>query len=138
MEHDGSVVVDHIGACELLAQFDGDGYQQPAEILLLAPGEEFLEPEGAALLLLLEGGLDVEDCADHVRVVGLFVGDGGGDLAGFVVAVVLDEPAGGLGEADDLENEEDGEYGLESEREAPLERRFREARSVVHPTLLAW
>jgi hypothetical protein len=37
---DGGVVVDHVGAGELLAELDGDGEEEAAEVLRLAVGEE--------------------------------------------------------------------------------------------------
>lgn len=84
-------------------------------------------------MLLLEPRLDVQQGPAHVDVVEGPVADGGDHGAGLFVSVVGDKPARGLRESDDLEDEEHGEHGLESEGEAILERRLVERGSVVRP-----
>ena len=136
LDDDGEVVVDHVGARELLEELYRDDKQQTAQILCLAPREELGEAEGPALLLLLETDADVEDDAVDVSVITRLAVEGGHDVASLFEAVVLDEPARCFGEANDLEDEEDGKDGLESQREAPLERGFVEAGAVVGPVVV--
>lgn len=77
---------------------DGDGDQQAAQVLDLAPGEELLEAEGPVALLFGDSGLNVQKgAADDVLVVGRKSVNGGDDAARFLVAIVRGEPARCLG-----------------------------------------
>jgi hypothetical protein len=62
-----------------------------------------------------------------------FAVEGGDDLRGLGGLAFEDEVAGCFGEGEHLEDEADGEEGLEGDGEAPLDGAGGEAKAVVHP-----
>ncbi|TKW51850.1 hypothetical protein CTA1_1111 [Colletotrichum tanaceti] len=125
VRHADGLLKDDRGVLVLLHELASDTQHGAVEELLVAVLEHHPEAAGVGgLALLADGGLDLGQVALQL---GLGLGDGAGvaldgpeDVAGLVVAVVGDEPAGRLGEDEDAEERDDGEEDLQGEGEAEL------------------
>lgn len=113
-------VVDHVDTTELGEDLDEDGEEQSLPVARcpedLAPadiGDRLLE----ANLLAHLGVLGAEDAVvfSNVAVKAL------NNSYGLVIALLLQQPAGRVGEEVDADEHDDGGETLEGEREAPLE-----------------
>lgn len=119
--------------CELLHDVDRQTQADASEVAHRPALEQLLVLEWPAARLLLDRYLDRLHHVDNLWVVDGRIIQSRNDVGSFGGAIFLDEEAWRLGQGDHLQDETDGEEGLESDGPAPLDGPVDIAEAEVHP-----
>jgi hypothetical protein len=69
LENSWTIIVDHVGTRELLAQLYRDYNKKSTQILDFAPGKQFFELEWASTMLLFQSNADIFDDGVDIEVI---------------------------------------------------------------------
>lgn len=132
LEQQGRVVDSSVAASELLEELAGATDHHALELLGLAELEEG-GPAGLGTLLGVQVGLHQVVIGEHILRIDGAVVKGSQDLQRLLVVAPYNKPTRGLGEHQSTNDDGDSEDDLESDGEAPLDRRVDVGKTKIDP-----
>lgn len=127
---------DKVDTTELLTELRKRSEEGSSEVLRGAVGEQLAVFEATTSVLDVERFLNASHLLKYLRILQIFTEETGDYIVSLLITAIHQKPTGRIREEEQANHDDDGEEGLKSDRETPLNRTCGEVEAIINPVSL--